>query len=282
MNQPESNKKLPTQNKNNDSLGGKEENKRGTQTQSSQAVSLNQKVDRLGNFSLNMLRSVALWRLSGYALLLLFLMDLAEIFIPPRFLNAQWEFEVFGQIVERVPIPLLSFILIFYGGKYLRKSWEYIFLTIASWLTVLIGVIFILAVPLGIINTIRIDTQTSDAINRQANGRLEVLQQVENRLGDVENAQQMQVLIAQLNRGNTPRIQNDQQLEQAKTSLRNLIEQNRTQINTNSKATIKQARRGLLKRSVKWNAGALVSGVLFISIWQMTKWARTTESLTEV
>lgn len=245
-------------------------------------ISLEKKVDKLGNFSLNMLRSIALWRLVGYVLLFLFVLDLAEIMIPPRFFNPQWEFQVLGQIVERVPIPFLAFILIFYGGKYLRKTWEYVFLTAASWLTLLIGILFILAVPLGIVNTIRIDKQTQATITEATNQRLEVLQQVETRLKDVQNREQMQVLIGQLNRGNAPVIENEEQLQQAQSNLKEFVETSRNQLDSRAKAAKKQRRRSLLKRSVKWNIGALVSGILFVITWNMTKWARTKETMNEV
>ena len=248
----------------------------------SPTVSLEQKVDKLGNFSLNMLRSIALWRLVGYVLLFLFVLDLAEIIIPPRFFNPQWEFQVLGQIVERVPIPFLAFILIFYGGKYLRKTWEYVFLTAASWLTLLIGVLFILAVPLGIVNTIRIDKQTQTTITEGTNQRLEVLQQVETRLKDVQNTEQMQALIAQLNRGRTPVIENEEQLQEAQSNLKQFVETTRNQLDSRAKALKKQRRRSLLKRSVKWNIGALVSGILFVITWNLTKWARTKESINQV
>ncbi len=238
------------------------------------SVSMNQKVDKLGDFSLNILRSLGILRLSGYVLLILFFMDAVEILVPPRFLNPEWEFQTIGQFVERVPIPLISLLFIFYGGKYLRKGWESIVLFISSWLTLLIGILFLIAVPLGIINTFRIDNTAQTNITEGAQQRLEVFQQVEDRLDDVQTTEQMQVLIAQLNSGNAPRIENNQQLELAKTELTQFIEQSRNRLNRDAEARKGQARRRLLKSSVKWNVGALISGVLFIVIWKMTKWAR--------
>ena len=245
-------------------------------------VSMEQKVAKLGTFSLNMLRSIALWRLVGYALLFLFVLDLAEIFIPPSPLDPQWQFQSLGQVVERVPIPLISFLLIFYGGKYLRKSWEYIFLTASSWLTLLIGIFFILAVPLGVFSSIKIDKRTNENLQTRADQQLQVLTQVENALGTVQNSQQMQALIAQLNRGNAPIIENATQLEEAKSAIRDFIASNREQTNRQLKAGKEQAQKALIKKSAKWNIGALVSGALFITIWNMTKWARTKESMNEI
>lgn len=76
---------------------------------------LTQKVDKLGNFSLNMLRSLVLWRLIGYGFLVLFALDVVAIVVPPNFLNPQWEFQILGEIVERVAIPFIALLLIFLG-----------------------------------------------------------------------------------------------------------------------------------------------------------------------
>ena len=141
---------------------------------------------------------------------------------------------------------------------------------------------FILAVPLGIFNTIRIDKQTNANITKQVNQRLEVLNNIENRLQDVKNEQQMQQLIAQLNRGNAPIIENQEQLRLASSNINEFIQTSRERINTEVGRRKKQIRSGLLKRSVKWNIGSLVSGLLFVYAWVMTKWARVKESLSEV
>jgi hypothetical protein len=248
-----------------------------TETIEIQQTKLNQKVDKIGIFGLNMLRSLGLWRLVGYAFLILFILDLAEILIPPRFLNPEWEFQVFGNIVERIAIPFIALILIFYGGNYLRKGWEFIVLTSLSWLSLSVGILFLLSVPLGIVNTIRIDNLRDTRITEGTTQRLEVLQKVETRLKDVQNKQDMQVLINQLNSGNAPVIENDQQLAQVKTNLTEFIKNSRDRLNNQAENARKQGRKSLLKSSVKWNLGALISGILFIMIWQMTKWARVKE-----
>ena len=235
---------------------------------------LTQKVDKLGNFSLNMLRSIVIWRLIGYGFLVLFALDLAAIFIPPNFLNPEWEFQTLGEVVERVAIPFIALLLIFYGGNYLRQGWEYLVLTTLSWLCLVTGILFILAVPLGIINTVRIDSQATTRITEQTNQRLEVLQQVETRLKDVTNKQEMQVLISQLSNNNAPPIENDQQLAETKSRLSEFITNSRNQLNTQTELANNQRKKALLKQSVKWNLGALISGILFIMTWQMTKWSR--------
>ncbi|MBD2395567.1 hypothetical protein H6G11_15060 [Cyanobacterium aponinum FACHB-4101] len=235
---------------------------------------LTQKVDKLGNFSLNMLRSLVLWRLIGYGFLVLFALDVVAIVVPPNFLNPQWEFQILGEIVERVAIPFIALLLIFFGGNYLRKGWEYLVLTSLSWLSLIVGVLFILAVPLGVINTIRIDTQATTRLTEQTNQRLEILKQVETKLKDVNSREEMQVLISQLSNNNAPIIENDQQLTEAKQRLGEFITSSRNQLSTQTDLANNQRRKSLIKQSVKWNLGALISGILFVMTWQMTKWAR--------
>lgn len=235
---------------------------------------LTQKVDKLGNFSLNILRSVVLFRLIGYGFLILFALDIAAIFIPPNFLNPEWEFQTLGEVVERVAIPFIALLLIFYGGNYLRKGWEYLVLTTLSWLCLVTGVLFILAVPLGIINSVRIDSLATTRITEQANQRLQLLQEVETRLNDVNNREEMQILMSQLSNNNAPPIENEQQLAEAKSNLGEFITNSRNQLNTQTELRNNQRRKALLKQSVKWNLGALISGILFIITWQMTKWSR--------
>ncbi|NJM68571.1 MAG: hypothetical protein HC851_24365 [Acaryochloris sp. RU_4_1] len=45
-------------------------------------------------------------------------------------------------------------------------------------------------------------------------------------------------------------------------------------LQTQAQSTTSSQRIDLLKRSVKWNLGALVSGALFIYLWRGTGWSR--------
>jgi hypothetical protein len=78
-------------------------------------------LNELQEFAYKMADSMNIFRVLGYGLLLLALFDILEMFIPPGFMNPAWEFQTFGALVERVPVPLIGFVLVFYGEKYSRK-----------------------------------------------------------------------------------------------------------------------------------------------------------------
>lgn len=241
-------------------------------------VKLAQRIDKIANFSLNMLRSIKLYRIVGYCFLILFILDVIEIAFPPRFLNPQWEFQVMGAIVERVAIPLIALLLIFYGGTYLRSRIELTFLKVLSWSMLIAGIVFLLSVPLGIVNTVRIYRQSDRQISQQVEQRQTVLDQIDTRLNEIKTEAEMQQLIAQIsNRANVPQIENNDQVNQIKENLSQFIDTSKTRLEAQEKQTRKQQTRSLLKRSIKWNLGALISGFLFITAWNLTKWARVKE-----
>ncbi|HIK38138.1 MAG: HpsJ family protein [Geminocystis sp.] len=237
-------------------------------------ASVSQKLEKLGLFGTNLLRSIVIARIVGYGFLTLFILDLGAIIIPPKLGNPQWEFQVLGEVVERIAVAFISVCLIFLGGNYLRKGWEYPLLKGISWLCAVMGLIFILTVPLGIANTFRIDREITSQINQQIQQQLNFVENTEKRLQSVKNKQEMLALIRELyNTNDTPPINTEGELAEVKSNLSQNIKAFRNQLNQ-SKLALRQQRKSLIKQSVKWNLGALISGVLFIIIWQMTSWTR--------
>lgn len=90
----------------------------------------------------NVSPSSSLFRLVGYGLLVLALFDFIHILIPLRLMNPMWEFQTTGALVERVPVPLLGLMLVFYGETSSRKRWESNLLKFLSWASLLIGLLF--------------------------------------------------------------------------------------------------------------------------------------------
>lgn len=235
-------------------------------------------IDQLWKFSAGLSKSIGVVRWVGYGLLVLAFFDVVEIFVPPVLMNPAWEFQTIGQLVERVPVPLLGLALVFLGERDQRTRWEPLILNILSWLALLVGVLYFLLVPLGIVDTIRLNTQNQQRVERQLEQRQEQIQQVKEALGQATTVEQMQFLISQLDsQGRTPQIQGTEQLAEVKEQLSTFLEQGETRIQEQAESQKKSQRLGLLENSVKWNLGALVSAALFISVWRLTGWARRSE-----
>jgi predicted PurR-regulated permease PerM len=216
-------------------------------------------------------QSIYRLRWVGYGLLLLALFDVIESFIPPNFTNPVWEFQTLGLLVERVAVPLLGLVLIFFGESFNRSRLEGFLLRLLSWLCLLFAIIFLALVPLGILNTSRINDLTNNQINSTAQAQLTQLKQVEDEVskGTTEDIRQLGNQLTNVGiqvDATNPEQLKEQILERIPPARKAIQEQAMEQ-----KSTQKM---GLLKNSVKWNLGALVASVLFFILWKSTRWAR--------
>lgn len=217
-------------------------------------------------------RSTILLRLVGYGLLLFAFLDVVTILVPPAFTNPTWEFQVLGELVERVPVPLIGLAFVFYGEKTFRTKLEKLLLKGLSWTTLTVGILFLLLLPLGINNTWRINDLNNRQINEQIAKEVGELQQFQNLLEQAKSTQELQQLFASLNSQNqAPKEGNAKQL---KLELLSQLNARKQQIQTRAESTRKVQQFTLIKSSIKWNLGTLIAAGLFLSTWYITEWAR--------
>jgi len=241
----------------------------------SDAHQLAKKVEILWRSSTELLAFSVMVRGVGYGFLLLFLFDFIYLFVPPSFMNPTWEFQTFGAIVERIVVPLIALVLVFWGGNSGRFKLEFPILRGLSWLSLIASILLLLAVPLGIFNTVRLDRQANSQISKQIEQSKTQLKQLQERVGSVTTEAEMQELITQLNRsGTAPKIEGSQQLEDVKKELTSSLIQGESTLTTQAQDVQANQRLNLFKNAVKWNLGGLVASTLFFWLWFLTGWIR--------
>jgi hypothetical protein len=219
-------------------------------------------------FVLTQENTLTIVRSLGYGLLILSVFDWVAMFIPSNFFNPAWELHTIGAIVERVPVPLIGLALVFYGELHSRNRWEFPALKLLSWLTLLLAVLFILMIPLGAVNTIRLNKENVAQINNISTQQISRAEQLHKQLSQATPEQLDDLLKSRGGSlyGKKP--------EEIKDQLLSQVSQAKAQIKDQAEAT--QSLRGLslIKTSTKWILGALVSAVLFFGFWKGTDWAR--------
>ncbi|WP_200929880.1 HpsJ family protein [Nostoc piscinale] len=215
-----------------------------------------------------LLELVNLWRFLGYGMLLLAFLDLIDIFVPPSFMNPTWEFQTMGRLVNQVGIPLIGLLFVFSGKLAKRARWESGILALLSRLSLLVALLYLLLIPLGVVNTIRLYNTNLEQIKTGYEQRLSQANQVEEQLNktsptDIDNLIKRQG--GSLN-GRSP--------EDVKNQILSQLNQTKQQLKTQKETNQSSVTFNLLKNSVRWNIGALISAVLFILIWKETRWAR--------
>ncbi len=224
-------------------------------------------LNRLMNPKKETLWSVAVFRRVGYGLLVLALFDLIATFVPLHLMNPIWQFETMGAIVDRVAIPLLGLVLVFWGEERFRLSIEQKLLRYLRKLCLIVGVLFFLLIPLGLVNTLQIKVLTNARLSEQYNLQNSQITRVEQRLSQVK-AQELDNFIQRLAHtfdGQIPQLDREQFLVK--------FDKNRQQMQFLFEEAKASFHLTFFKNSIKLNLGALVVGILFIYIWHLTRWA---------
>lgn len=211
--------------------------------------------------------SVAVFRKIGYGLLLLALFDLLATLIPLNFRNPLWQFETMGAIVERVAVPLIGLVLVFFGEEKFRSSLEQKLLKSLRWLCLLVGVLFFLLIPLGLVSAIQVKKINDLQIDGQFKQQKSRIERVEKQLNIIQDQDLENFIKSQ------GRSLDSQSPQQAKDQFLEKIKKDKKQLQTQFEQAKATRRLTILKNLAKWSLGALVSGILFTYIWFLTRWA---------
>lgn len=203
-----------------------------------------------------------LFRVAGYALLALSLIDIIYIFVPPRFTDPAWEFQMAVNLVERAPVPLLGLVLVFSSEKNSQ------ILKFLSWASLVVGVLFVLLVPFGISSSVRLDQQNQFRISAQLNQQAAPVKQLKDQLTKATTDNDVEQVLRSLN-PQAP-VQNINNPQQVKSRLLAEIAQAEKKANAQVEANRTNARQPLIKNAIKSLLGAAVSGAVFLLIWSQT------------
>ncbi len=210
----------------------------------------------------------------GYILLLLTFIDYAFLLFPPQLFNPVWELNVIGHLVESVWAPMLGFLLIFFRmpqqkvrTKELRK------LTWISRLALLMAMVYFLSVPLMISDTVRIYRERHNQYNNLVLQQKTQLSEIQQKLNSSSEEEIIQTF------AKSPLVLPNDSATVMREKLFKEFKQKQSDSLEQAAKINRQNNRSSLKNSIKWGLGALLSGFLFIKIWENTKWTRNKQIL---
>lgn len=221
-------------------------------------------------------RTLMLSRRAGYALLALCFIDLLYVLLPPELLNPVWEYQTIGDLVKLVPVPLLALMLIFHGDTALRSRPERLALKILSWATLVVGIVFLLLVPLTVSDAVHIHRLNNNQISTQVSQQRLQLDATRKQLEKVSPDRLRNFVPTPDKNGNLPDIPNSP--EQAKEQILNNLNRAKEQAEQQANQARTNLRKNLVKNTIKLVGEALIAGCFFIYIWKMTSWTRRPDS----
>lgn len=218
-------------------------------------------------------RAFALLRFIGYILLLFSLIDYLAILIPPRLTDSAWEFQTIGQLVDHVWSPLLGLTFIFLYNQASIVSFKQLsILRFLSWVALTMGIVYLLLLPLGINNSLTLYKSINARSTNEQAQQQEELQKVTEKLNTSNSPQELNNLAKVLH------LPSEAGSNQSPQDLKKKLSQQMQTVTQNASATANTSKRqqikNLIKESVRTNLGVIISGVCFITFWNLTRWTR--------
>jgi len=224
-------------------------------------------------------------KLVGVILILFFLVEFLAFFVSPDFANQQWQLGVITQLVERGVTPLVGFALI-YTGFQVRPAlsssgtasaenspwqnprfWAFV---VAS----LLGLLFLLLIPLHFSATNQASQQAIEGINQQV-GQAELqLEQQQTQVKSLVESGKLDQLI-QSNQVPPEQVALLQQLKQDPQALEKRAEQARSRIRTEQNQAQERAKTEALRSQLRVELRSLLLAIGYITIgWSGLREAR--------
>jgi hypothetical protein len=216
--------------------------------------------------------TLSLIRLVGYGLIGMTAIDFVSIILPLQLMNSAWELQTMGAFVERIPVPLLGIAFVYYGERSYRSPIEHLILKWFSYLSLTLAILFLLMVPLGINNTVRINLGNNAAINQELFVKTEQIKNFKDKVTAANSLEEVKAILQQQSyRGKLTKSANAQEI---KDTIFKDLQNTEDKLRANVESIRDRKFWDLLKNSIKWNLGALIASCLFFFIWKDTIWAR--------
>lgn len=205
----------------------------------------------------------------GYILLFVSTIDYILILYPPQLTNPAWELQAFTRMVDNAWFLMLALILVFIPTRNSIRRYELNFLSLLRWSMLVGGAVFILLIPLGVINTQRINQNVTVQIGRQESVRQEQLDNLQNAIETQNIApRQGRQLAEALGVEVSP---SDPSFKEA---LIQRIQEQKQELRQRVAIAKGDRFRQLLRQAVRTHIGALLIGSFLVRLWWESRWVK--------
>ncbi|MEL6581812.1 MAG: HpsJ family protein [Cyanobacteria bacterium J06621_12] len=217
--------------------------------------------------------SIFTLRVIGYGLISLWLLDILSVFHPLKPFDPMWGMQILGQLVERVGVLLIGLGLILTGDVQRRRKWELPLLKIIIRMILVTAIAYFCLIPLGIGNTVRIANLTKNQVTAEAQTEINRLTAYRPEIAASSNVAELQQFVNRF--GDRPEGSNantQSTLKDLKQQANSLLSSKTKEIRVQAELVSKQRNKSLIKRSLKWNIGAILSGFFLLLLWGNNGW----------
>jgi FtsH-binding integral membrane protein len=203
------------------------------------------------------------FRLIGYGLLALALLDLAHAAIPPRFMNPAWELEMIESLAARVPMIFVGLIMVLYQKRAPTSRLQLFFSRLFAWGIVVLASLYLLSIPLTVSNSLRQDNAYRNSIKSQL---LQINNQTQELRDDLKQASDRDILNLLNQVENQELLGDAANPEEFKSQASEKIQQFDQEMQEQAEKILWQERINNIKNSLRLVLGGLVAGLVLLRI----------------
>ncbi len=235
-----------------------------------------QELKHLQATNASLLIAIPLIHFMGYGFLTLTFLNLIYILIPLNLFDPFWRLDVLKGFIDQIPIALIGAVCIFYGGSLYRSQREKIILQVLHNLVLGYGIVFLLLIPLGIIDTSKIYQANSQKNQFVAQEKILAIQANKEKIlttkttADLANLLETFLAPTKIATNTSEKFQ----LEPLRNQVLDIFENQEQQIKQQMELANKNRFAYLVKNSLKFNLGSLTTAILFLNIWRCNKWVK--------
>jgi hypothetical protein len=215
-------------------------------------------------------------KLVSILLILSFFVDLGVLMTAPQFDNLQWQLNLINQLIDRGVTPLIGFALL-YAGFWIHnaavggvalpgqnppwKDWRFWAFVLSS----LLGLLFLIVVPLQFSVTGQLADQANEQVNQQAAQAEARIEQEQQQLKAIADSGRLADI---LKSGQVPPQQQAilQQLQQDPKALDKQAGQARDQVRKSQNQTLAQTQRDAMTSRLRGGLRSFLLAIGFITI----------------
>lgn len=234
-----------------------------------------QELKYLQTTNASLLTAIPLIHFIGYGFLILTLLNLIYILIPLNLFDPFWRLDILKGFIDQIPVALIGSVCTFYGGNLYRSQRERIMLKLSHNLVLAYGILFLLLIPIGIVDTGKIYQADNQRNQFVAQEKIIAIQANKEKILKTKTttdlANLLKTFIAPKIVTNTS---DKSQLEPLKNQVLDIFETQEQRVKRQIEWTNKNRFAYLIKNSLKFNLGSLTTAILFLNIWRCNKWVQ--------
>ena len=214
---------------------------------------------------------IRIFRVVGALLLAFYLLETFSSLSDLRLRNPVAELRFSSAMTDRIPLALLGLALLLCHPRFLRQKLEVLALRLASFLPLVLAVLYLLLIPLTMRSAENLFRNSSANLTAQAEEQVKKVRAVRDTTLNL-NPEQQQAMVERYNQANAKKRPVD--LASFLKTLNDEVKASEARLEQERRSVLGSQKRSLYSAQFLQGLKCLLGSVALVLLWKFTDWAR--------